>query len=85
MGFHQARHLGVRVIGTAGSSNFVGASNPESGPFRAAARGRILALAGAGELVMPMVQTFKFEDAPAAFAMLTSPHPPGKIALVNDH
>ena len=64
---------------------FVGASNPESGPFRAAVRGRILALAGAGELVVPMVQTFKFEDAPAAFAMLTSPHPPGKIALVNDH
>jgi hypothetical protein len=31
-----------------------------------------------------MAQTFKLEDAPAAFAMLTSPHPPGKIALVND-
>jgi NADPH:quinone reductase len=63
---------------------FVGASNPESGPFRAGARSRILALAQAGELVVPMAQTFKFEDAPAAFAMLTSPHPPGKIALVND-
>jgi NADPH:quinone reductase len=62
---------------------FVGASNPESGPFRARARSRILALARAGDLVVPMAQTFPFEDAPAAFALLTSPHPPGKIALVN--
>jgi NADPH:quinone reductase len=63
---------------------FIGASNPESGPFRARARSRILALAQAGELVVPMAQTFKFEDAPAAFKLLTSPHPPGKIALVNE-
>jgi NADPH:quinone reductase len=63
---------------------FVGASNPESGPFRARARSRILELAGSGDLVVPMAQTFAFEDAPAAFAMLTGPHPPGKIALVND-
>ena len=63
---------------------FVGASNPESGPFRARARSRILELAQAGDLVVPMAQTFAFEDAPAAFAMLTSPHAPGKIALVND-
>jgi hypothetical protein len=34
---------------------------------------------------VPMAQTFAFEEAPAAFTMLTSPHPPGKIALVNDH
>jgi NADPH:quinone reductase len=68
----------------ADGSVFVGASNAESGPFRARARSRILELARAGELVVPMAQTFAFEDAPAAFAMLTSPHPPGKIALVND-
>jgi NADPH:quinone reductase len=63
---------------------FVGASNPESGPFRARVRSRLLQQAQDGELVVPMAQTFAFEDAPAAFAMLTSPHPPGKIALVND-
>jgi NADPH2:quinone reductase len=63
---------------------FIGVSNPESAPFRARARSRILKLAQAGELVVPTAQTFKFEDAPAAFGMLTSPHPPGKIALVND-
>jgi NADPH2:quinone reductase len=63
---------------------FVGASNPESGPFRARARGGILEQAQDGGLVVPMARTFAFEDAPAAFAMLTSPHPPGKIALVHD-
>ncbi len=61
---------------------FVGASNPESGPFRAQARARILHLAQNGGLVVPMAQTFSLTDAPAAFAALTSPHPPGKLALV---
>jgi NADPH:quinone reductase len=63
---------------------FIGASNPASGPFRARARSRILKLAQDGDLVVPMAQTFKFADAPAAFAALTSPHPPGKLALVNE-
>jgi len=63
---------------------FVGASNPESGPFRARTRSRILGLAQRGDLVVPMAATFPFEDAPAAFALLTSPHPPGKIALTNE-
>jgi NADPH:quinone reductase-like Zn-dependent oxidoreductase len=63
---------------------FIGASNPASGPFRARARSRILKLAQDGDLVVPMAQTFGFAEAPAAFAALTGPHPPGKIALVNE-
>jgi NADPH2:quinone reductase len=63
---------------------FVGASNPESGPFRAQARSRILKLAEDGHLVVPMAQTFGFADAPAALAALTRPHPPGKLALINE-
>ena len=63
---------------------FIGSSNPASGPFRAAARARILELAAAGDLVVPMAGTFGFDDAPAAFAALTRPHPPGKLALLND-
>ena len=63
---------------------FIGASNPRSGPFRAGARGRIVQLAADGDLVVPIAQTFPFDDAPAAFAMLTSPHRPGKLALVNE-
>jgi NADPH:quinone reductase len=61
---------------------FVGASNPASGPFRAAIRSHILRLARDGDLVVPVAQTFTFSEAPAAFAALTGPHPPGKIALV---
>jgi NADPH:quinone reductase len=63
---------------------FVGASNPKSGPFRAQARPRIVKLAQDGHLVVPMAQTYSFTDAPAAFAALTSPHAPGKLALVVD-
>jgi NADPH2:quinone reductase len=64
---------------------FVGSSNPASGPFRARVRSQILKLAQDGDLVVPMAQTFQFANAPAAFAALTSPHPPGKLALVNEH
>jgi hypothetical protein len=63
---------------------FVGASNPASGLFRAQARARIVAMAASGDLVVPMAAAFAFDDAPAAFAMLTSPHPPGKIALTRE-
>jgi NADPH:quinone reductase len=61
---------------------FIGASNPASGPFRAHARSQIVAMAADGDLMVPMAGTFAFDDAPAAFAMLISPHAPGKIALV---
>jgi NADPH:quinone reductase len=60
---------------------FVGAANPASGPFRAQAAPGIAAMAARGDLVVPMAATFAFDDAPAAFAFLTRPHPPGKIAL----
>jgi NADPH:quinone reductase-like Zn-dependent oxidoreductase len=63
---------------------FVGASNPASGPFRARARGRILQLAQDGDLIVPIAETFTFDDAPVAFAALVGPHPPGKLALVNE-
>jgi NADPH2:quinone reductase len=63
---------------------FVGSSNPASGPYRARARGRILNLAQDGDLVVPLAETFRFPDAPAAFAALTSRHPPGKLALLNE-
>jgi len=63
---------------------FVGASNPASAPFRAHVAPRIVAMAAEGDLAVPMAATFAFDDAPAAFAMLTSPHPPGKIALTRE-
>jgi NADPH:quinone reductase len=63
---------------------FIGASNPRSGPFRAGARASIVALAAAGKLAVPVARTFPFDAAPDAFVMLTSAHPPGKLALIND-
>jgi NADPH:quinone reductase len=63
---------------------FVGASNPASGPYRAHAAPRIVTMAADGYLVVPMAATFPFDDAPAAFAMLSGPHPPGKIALTRE-
>jgi NADPH:quinone reductase len=63
---------------------FVGASNPASGPFRAHAAPRIVSMAADGGLVVPIAATFAFDDAPAALAMLTRPHPPGKIALTRE-
>ncbi len=63
---------------------FVGASNPRSGPFRAQARAQVLELARDGNLVVPMARTFSFTDAPAAFATLIGPHPPGQLAQVNE-
>jgi len=69
---------------TADGYVFVGASNPHSGPYRAEARPRILKLAQNGDLLVPIAQTFGFTDAPAALAALTSPHAPGKLALVNE-
>ena len=63
----------------------VGAANPASGPFRARARSRIIALAAAGELTVPMARTFPLSQAPAALALLRGPHPAGKLALINDN
>jgi NADPH:quinone reductase len=60
----------------------VGAGNPHSGPFRAAARARVLALAADGKLSVPVGQTFPFSQAPAAVAALRGGHPYGKLALV---
>jgi hypothetical protein len=34
--------------------------------------------------VVPMAETFAFTDAPVAFAVLTGPHQPGKLALVSE-
>jgi NADPH2:quinone reductase len=69
----QARREGFRSIG---------AANPASGPFRAAARPRILAMAGRGDLAVPVSGTFTFAAAPAGLSFLMGGHPHGKLALL---
>jgi NADPH:quinone reductase len=60
----------------------VGAGNPNSGPYRARTRARIVALATESKLTVPIGQTFPFEEAPTAVRALQGAHPYGKLALV---
>lgn len=77
------RLVSIAAFGRAGEGYvLLGAGNPASGPFRAAARARIIDLAAAGNLTVPMDRTFDFNDAPQAVTRLAGPHPSGKIALV---
>jgi NADPH:quinone reductase len=61
---------------------WIGGSNPKSGPYRASQRERLLELAAQGVLSMPIAGTFSLDDAPAAIAALMAPHGFGKLALV---
>ena len=60
----------------------IGSMNPDSAPFRAATRTRILDLARKGQLEVPIAQTYPLSDAPEAVAALMGAHPFGKLALV---
>ena len=78
-----------RIVSTAGFARakqdgfqVVGAANPRSGPFRAEARAKILALAAQGKLQVPIGDTFPLSDAPKAVEALMGNHPYGKLALI---
>jgi NADPH:quinone reductase-like Zn-dependent oxidoreductase len=78
----------ARIVTTAAFSraaaagfDFVGARNPRSGPYRAQIRSRLIELAAAGRLVVPVGATFPFAQAPAALAALMGRHPAGKLVL----
>lgn len=71
--FGRAEHDGFRVIGGA---------MPESAAFRDGIRQHLVDLAAAGELEVPVAQTFAFDDAPAALELLGGGHPGGKLALL---
>jgi NADPH:quinone reductase-like Zn-dependent oxidoreductase len=71
--FGRAERDGFRVIGGA---------MPESAAFRDGIRQHLVDLAAAGDLVVPVAQTFAFADAPAALELLLGGHPGGKLALV---
>uniref|UniRef100_A0A942T684 NADP-dependent oxidoreductase n=1 Tax=Neobacillus citreus TaxID=2833578 RepID=A0A942T684_9BACI len=60
----------------------VGGAQPESKAFRDSVRQRLVDLAAAGELVVPVARTFPLADAREAARLLESQHPGGKLALV---
>lgn len=53
-----------------------------SADYRDAVRADLIALAAAGELVVPMARTFALADAIDALTLLKAGHPGGKIALI---
>ncbi|MCJ1713422.1 NADP-dependent oxidoreductase [Curtobacterium sp. VKM Ac-2922] len=60
----------------------VGGAQPESKAFRDSVRQRLIDLAAAGQLEVPVARTFPLADARQAAELLESGHPGGKLALV---
>ncbi|CAA9302932.1 MAG: Quinone oxidoreductase [uncultured Friedmanniella sp.] len=55
---------------------------PASQAFRDRVRARLVALAGAGDLVVPVARTFPLDQAREALELLSGGHPGGKLALI---
>jgi NADPH:quinone reductase len=55
---------------------------PASAAYRDEARPRLIAMAAAGDLVVPVARTFPLAEAPEALRLLATEHPGGKLALV---
>ncbi|GAB2661138.1 NADP-dependent oxidoreductase [Gordonia jinhuaensis] len=69
----------------AGEKGFraIAGSSPESTIYRNSVRNELIALAGTGDLVVPLAREFPLAEATAALKLSESGHPGGKIALVN--
>lgn len=80
----RSRIVSIAAFGRARSDGFrvVGGSDPTSVAYRDGRRRDLVALAAAGELVVPVARTFAFDEAPAAMELLASGHPGGKLALL---
>ena len=78
------RIVTIAAFGRAGEAGIrsVGGGNPASIAFRAAARPRLIELARAGDLVVPVAGTFPLGEARQALRLLMTGHPGGKLALV---
>jgi NADPH:quinone reductase len=61
---------------------WIAGSRSESAAFRAAARPKLIALADAGRLRVPVARTFALADAVAALRYVAAGHPGGKVALI---
>lgn len=69
----QARLRGIRVLD---------GRDPDSLLYRNAQRERLVEMAAAGHLTVPVARTLPLADAEEAFAVLRSEHPGGKLALI---
>jgi NADPH:quinone reductase len=80
----RSRIVTIAAQGRAARDGFpaVGGGQPESKAFRDSVRQRLIDLAGAGELEVPVARTFPLGEAKAAAELLESQHPGGKLALI---
>ncbi len=62
----------------------LGGDMPASLEFRNAVRGKLIKLAGGGQLVVPVARTFPLNQAVDALRLLQTGHPGGKLALIPD-
>jgi NADPH2:quinone reductase len=60
----------------------VGGRDPESAAYRDSVRADLIALAGSGDLVVPIADTYPLDHASEALTRLAEGHPGGKIALI---
>jgi NADPH:quinone reductase len=72
-GFQRAKQDGFRAVG---------GGDPNSAAFRSSVRQKLIDLAAAGELVVPVARTYPLEQAAEALAFLAEGHPGGKLALL---
>jgi NADPH2:quinone reductase len=82
----RGRIVTVAAAGRAEQEGFAAIAGrlPASAAFRDAVRGRLVALAAAGDLVVPVARTFPLAAAVEALRVLQGGHPGGKLALLPD-
>lgn len=80
----KSRLVTIANAARAGADGFahVGGGKPESAQFRDQIRGRLIELAAGGKLEVPVSRTFPFAQAPAAYTLLKTGHPGGKLAVL---
>lgn len=80
----RSRIVTIAAFGRAQQDGFaaIGGAQPASKAFRDSVRQRLIDLAGAGQLEVPVARTFPLSEARAAAEILESQHPGGKLALV---
>ncbi|MGN6742743.1 MAG: NADP-dependent oxidoreductase [Amnibacterium sp.] len=80
----RARVVTIAAFGRAQAEGFrvIGGSMPESAAFRDRIRPELIAMAAAGDLVVPVARTYPLEQAADALTFLAEGHPGGKLALL---
>lgn len=81
---NRQRIVSIAAFGRAEAEGYrlIGGAMPASKAFRDRARARLVELAGAGELVVPVARTFPLGEAREALELLSTGHPGGKLALI---